>query len=190
MPLPIIPNVYRVTFNYSNSSGVTAHNVLHFLAASGDEEDLGDEISSNLSSNMFAPLYNGVRPDTFTILKLDGSSAGVEYVNLNSADGQGSGEAVPAAAAVLSLRTATRGPRGRGRLFLGPVTEDQLDSGRIDSVVAVNTVTAWETFAAAMAIATKPMVVASYTHSDAEVVTGFSMRSAAGTLRRRQNQLL
>jgi hypothetical protein len=190
MALPVIENVFRCTLNFGSTGGVIAHNVLHLLSDTGDEADLADKFETHLTTNMLSVIHDGVGIESFSIIELNGTDATQIFTNGSSADGQATGDIIPAQAAVLSLHTATRGPRGRGRLFLGPLSESVNIDGLVSGVANAATVAAWIAFAAAMQTDGWTLGVASYVHADFHPVLSFSMRNQAGTLRRRQNQLL
>jgi len=99
---------------------------------------------------------------------------------------------IPNAAAVLSLRTPQRGARGRGRQYIGPVSEAALTDGKIVESYRGAMVGAWQD--AGVSLAGSPITasfgVASYAHAEVNGVTSISMRVPGGTQRRRQNQLV
>ena len=189
-PLPVIANVYRCTWNYTAFGGVTAHNVLHFESTSSDEAGLAATIEDNLTTNMISPVYDIVTVESVDVIKLDGSSATQNFPISSGASGTTTGDIIPAAAAVLSLHTAQRGPEGRGRLYIGPIGETLNSDGLISTVATAAVVTAWEAFATAIAADDWLHVVASYVHAVARPVISYSMRPQLGTVRRRQEQLL
>lgn len=191
MPLPVIPDVFRVTWNWTAQSAVTPHNVMHVLSASADEALIAASLMDNLTTNMIALLQDEQTLETMDIIKLDGTSAQQTFTSTTDVDGQGTGDAIPAQAGVLSMHSAQRGPRGRGRLYIGPVHESHSAGGMITpSDLPAAIALAWTNFAAAIEPDDISICVASYVHSDAHVVTTFSMRSALGTMRRRQDQLV
>lgn len=192
MPLPVIAETFRVTFNWAAVVGVTAHNVLYFQSVAGDEAQLAADIDAELSTNMLYPLNNGVTLDSVDIIALDGVSATQHFAIASAVTGSGTGEIVPAAAAIINLHTLQRGPRGRGRIFLGPVTEDKLTNGMLAGSTAAVLQAAWTDFIADMAAtaAQWSWKVVSAAHADAHSVQTIGVRAAAGTLRRRQDQLV
>lgn len=190
MTLPVIENVFRCTWNWEPTGGIHPNNVLHFLSDTGDEADLADKLDDNITTNMISMMHDGIHIARYEIIKLDGTSATQIFASESSADGAGSGDVVPAAALVLSMHTTVRGPRGRGRLYMGPMCEGNMVDGMIGSGIAVATVTAWTTFAGAMQTDGWTHGVASYEHSDFNPVLSYSVRPQLGTMRRRQDQLV
>jgi len=139
---------------------------------------------------MLAPLPNGVTMESVDIIALDGASATQPFAITNSADGQATGEILPAYAAVVGLHTNHRGPQGRGRIYLGPIGESASVHGFLPTESPGEITTAWSDFANDMQGDGFTLVVASYVHEVAYTVSGISVRQALGVQRRRQNQLL
>ena len=193
MALPVIENVFRCTLNWSTADGVTPRNVFHVRStAPATELEIADAINTSTTVEMWNLVGAGYHVDSVTVLALDGSSAGDEKLLAAGNNGGGAGDPIPSACAVLTQRTAQRGPRGRGRLYLGPMAEGDAGSGLIPGTKLTACVEAWIEFNENLVNdATTPcvMVVASYTHADAHNVTNFSMNPIQGTQRRRQNQL-
>lgn len=193
-PLPVIGNCVRVTLNWSDVVGVTPRNVLHLITASVDGEEIGAALDEVFQDNpdAFQTVSTAALLQSYSILPLDGSSATQEVQALGTdVTGGASGETLPAAAAVISFRTPQRGPRGRGRLYLGPMGEASLANGIVVESYRNSAVSSWQAIAAALPSTsiTASLGVASYVHAEVNGVTSISMRPAAGTVRRRQNQL-
>lgn len=194
MPLPVIADVFRVTFDWSTSGGVTPRNVIHVqdLGHARSEADVGSDIGEVLGSvaHLFECVKDSYTLGQLTVIKLDGSSASV-VVPFSTTNGQASGDIIPASSGVLSLRTEVRGPRGRGRLFLGPVGEGAQAGGILSSGVVSDMQAAWLTAADELQSLSPglPLVVASYKHGDAHPVSNIIMDPVCGTQRRRQTQL-
>src|SRR6478752_10515752 len=131
-PLPTIGNCVRVALNWTAVGGVDPINVFHLITASTNESDIAAALDDAFQANTgcFQALMANYTLDTYTITLLDGSSAG-QVVNAlgTPITGGGGGNMVPQVAAVLSMHTPQRGPRGRGRLYIGPVGETEIDSG-------------------------------------------------------------
>lgn len=194
-PLPTIGNCVRVTLNWSDVQGVTPRNVLHLITASVDGEEIGaalDEVFTEYP-DAFQTISTSALLQSYSILPLDGSSATQEVQSVGTdIVGGASGETIPAAAAVISFRTNQRGPRGRGRLYLGPMGEGALANGIVVESYRNSAVSSWQAIAAdlpASPIAAS-LGVASYVHAEVGGVSSISMRAPAGTVRRRQNQLV
>src|SRR3954451_12387594 len=61
-------------------------------------------------------------------------------------EGDGTGDMVPNCAQVVSFHTTQRGPRGRGRAYIGPVTEGNITNGSFTDTFTGGVVSQWETF--------------------------------------------
>lgn len=194
-PLPTITNVVRVDFPWNTGAGVAPHNTIHLITGEDDLDQIGADLGAAFdaaTNNPWAFLYSGYSLDNVLLTPLNGTSAG-QVVELGTTiEGSGSGGLIPASAAVLSFRTTQRGPRGRGRIYLGPIGEASQADGIVASNTRTETIAAWNEVKASLAASTSlaDLAVASYVHSEAGVVTSISMRTQAGTLRRRQNQLV
>jgi hypothetical protein len=193
MPLPIIPDVYRIAVNQSHG-GLDVVNVIHVHSTGSD--------SQNSICHIVQEAWE--EPDSFqdfqttdtvyqscSILKLDGSAATVEIPWESGLDGNGAdaGTAVPNnVACVYTLRTLFGGRSRRGRMYIGGIPNTYIDS----------TETAWVTgnadFDAAADVFTDyvnghlddgSFIVASYVHADWKLVTSTVRRSYIGSQRRR-----
>lgn len=194
-PIPTIGNCVRVTLNWSTQGGVAPRNVFHLITASEDEVAIGlalDAAFTDDGADAFQALDDSYTLLSYSVMVLDGSSATQVVDATEVITGGGSGEMIPNAAAVLSMRTLQRGSRGRGRQYIGPISEAALTDGRVVGSYRLAMVAAW--IDAEQTLAASPIAasfgVASYVHSEVSGVTSWSMREPAGTQRRRQNQLV
>nr|CRY96845.1 hypothetical protein [uncultured prokaryote] len=194
-PLPTIGNCVRVALNFTNYGGVAPVNVFHLITDSDDEEEIANTVHDGFldgDSNCFAGVSSQYSIATIGVTILDGSSAGQVITQPQTVGGLAGSAPIPAVAAVLSLRTSQRGSRGRGRLYLGPIGEGVFDNGIIDTSVAGPMVQGWKDLQLYLVASTlnASLGVASYTHEEVNGVTAITMRSQAGTQRRRQDQLV
>jgi hypothetical protein len=197
-PLPTIANVFRCRWIFTRTTTATPlpTNVFHVLAASGaSESDVAGSLNAAWAvptlGHMIGPLPTTLSPTAVGITALDGTSAEqIEAVTV-VASGSGTGNIIPNQAAVVSFHTAQRGARGRGRIYLGPTTEDQVNDGVFDAAGAAQLLDGWGDFIAALPGQTPSLelVIASYVHADAHVVTSLRVDSIVGTQRRRLDQL-
>lgn len=191
-PLPVIADTYRVTWNFSGSEGVTPRIVQHFYSPSSDVDVFGASLIAVLEDDLFYPMPGAFEPETIDVLPLDGTTP-TKTFDLPEAVAFCSGDSdfSPASAYVLSLQTAVRGPRGRGRSYIGPVADSTIQDGHVFGPSHDAIQVAWaNTLIAAAAL--DPLIslcVASYTHEEMNVVTGLTVRNVIGTQRRRQDQL-
>ena len=194
-PLPTIGNCVRVTINWSTYGGVTPRNVIHLITASEDGAAIGAALDEAFDTypDAWQILQSSFALQSYSVLPLDGTSATQEIAHTGDpVVGGGGGNMVPAAGGVLSLRTLTRGPQGRGRLYIGPTGENVITDGIIGLSYINSAITSWQGVQDVLADApiNASLGVASYTHAEVHGVTSISMRAPAGTQRRRQNQLV
>jgi len=187
-PLPIIEDTFRIALKWGATNMV---NVIHIH----DSARTAPQIATLLASTVKQPMWQS--NTTFAkITQVDitplGTAAGtLTYMTDGSAKwgGTQSGEHVTNCAAVISFKTMFRGPANRGRLYLGPLSEASLANGLVVDASRTGLAAAWATFGADLIAASAEHVVASYVHSTALTVVGWSVRPAAGTQRRRQDRL-
>jgi hypothetical protein len=125
------------------------------------------------------------------VLPLDGTSATFDTPIGAAIHGGGSGGVLPQICSVISLHTATRGARGRGRMYIGPMGETQISNGIIGSGTQNTMLTGWGDFHDDLLTKTSgtELAIASYKHGDVHPVINLRVDGVAGTQRRRQNQL-
>jgi hypothetical protein len=194
VPLPVIADVWRVTFNWTRAFGVQPRNVIHVNRTSlgaSTEEEVGTAILAAYPANLHAPIRVEHVLASLTVLALDGSSAGVDVPGTGQTGGEGSGDVIPNMCAIVSMRTAQRGPRGRGRQYVGPIVETVQNDGSLDGTIRANMLTAWEDFQSNLEAGDPPLslCIASYKHADFHSVTNITVDPIVGTQRRRLAQL-
>lgn len=192
MPLPVIADTFRCTLNWSTFGGVTPRNVFHLQSPTAGEEEVGTAIHDAWTDDMAGCVSDQFLIDSVTVLKLDGTSAGIDTPMGAGFAGQASGDIMPSSALVLSLKTGHRGPSGRGRMYLGPTTEADCSGGFYDgSVTRTDIITAWANFAAAVLADTANCLfgVASYHDEEFRGIFNIGIKDVLGTQRRRQDQL-
>jgi hypothetical protein len=187
-PLPEIADTYRVVFNWNVDNIV---NVTHFHADEKTPKLIYDAIEAHVTDNMWSTNLNSHKITSVEVTPLDGT--GATYTKTTDASskwgGTLSGDAIMNCASVLSQHTVFRGPANRGRMFIGPMAEGALSNGIINTATRGAMESAWTTFQIAMIGADIQHVVASYRHQTAITVLNYSVREAAGTMRRRQSRL-
>jgi len=190
-PLPTITDVFRCTFNWTLFDGVAPKNVIHVRAPSATEEQVAIEVLAALQTHQFEGMPEDFVLDTLDVLPLDGATATFSAPGDGYNSGGGSGDFSPASAAVVSLRTAQRGARGRGRVYVGPLQESVMTDGHFNSGNVTELGTAWVDFRQALidSAITAHLCVASYVHADSHDVASIAVDSILGTQRRRQDQL-
>lgn len=192
MPLPVIPNTFRVTLNWTRP-GLTAHNVIHVRgSAATTYADVLANLEAAANQDMWDAQGTGSSIDSITILELDGTSAGAEFATSPGTKWVGgaaeTGAMIPICQ-IVRLRTGLQGRRNRGRVFLPWVDEQTYANGGISSSVFNTVTTGWEAFRVSLATALTPLVVASYAGATANNVTSCLALSKTGTVRRRTDQI-
>lgn len=210
-PLPTIPGIHRVAFQWhSSGSGATAVNVMHFHGASTDTLALKNLLDASVTAGMWTHTLNAASIFQLAITPLDGTS-GTDIYTVSGTKwtgGTASTDFVPQVAAIVSLRTAERGRRRRGRVFLPFIGEQYIANGSITTAVSTAQ-GAWDAFLAAMTTGSYPLHIASYGHSyhksgghgspitytpytwppDSRPVTRATYETLLGTMRPRQSRL-
>jgi hypothetical protein len=162
---------------------------MHLRSASLDEAGIRAALNANWTNNMQKTMASTYDQDTMEIIKLDGTSPTQTFAGVGNSSGQGNDQVVPQVATIISLRSLQRGPQGRGRLFLPAVAENMQNNGRLDPTNLALQQTAWEDFIDAMSLDSADLVVASYTHSAAYLVTSVIAQPVTGTQKRRIDRL-
>jgi len=193
MPLPVIPFVFRCSWDFSTFNGVTPANVFHVFSSAGTDADIGELIWASAPEGLLLPVHEGFEPTAVTVLPLDGVTAGVTVPKPPGGPTlcQGDGQFIAEAAVVLKMATGVRGPSGRGRQFLGPIGEGTQQDGLIVGDTLTDLVPHWADFRAALAVDTTLLVVASYTNESSAPVLegGFNVNPGVCLQRRRLLQL-
>lgn len=190
MALPVIEDVWRITLNWESNTMPSTHNVFHLHAPSGTGADVADFLQTNLDATMFRPICDVYVLNSFSLIKLDGLTPSFDVTMTTPIDGLGDGQPVPAVAGIISFKSTQRGPQGRGRQYIGPVGESDMQNGiALYDTDALET--AWTTFTEAAQSNDPPMDfgVASYTHEAFYGVAQFHAPLKLATQRRRQDAI-
>jgi len=191
--LPVIANVFRVTLEWNTVNGVTPRNVMHFKDGSGAASVTGvlNTVKSHFQADQFLAMKDSYQITSVTGIKLDGSSGSVTVDSTAAANNTGgsTGAIIPAESAVIKLATGLRGRDNRGRVFVGPVTENSSEAGLLVESIRTAMTGAWVDFAIAMAGDNIALGVASYRHTHWNQVLDLVCRSRVGSTRRRLDQL-
>src|SRR4029453_2524292 len=146
----VIPNACRIRINWNLGDGKVAHNICYA------QWNGTPALTVALADSVKAALVNGA---TWTALAafintatslasvtlLDVRSATATEVTSAAAATVGAGTAAlpDEVAVVLTLRTANRGPSGRGRIYIPGFAQAAMQSGNVISPGAVTAVTNW-----------------------------------------------
>lgn len=189
-PLPVIPNVARVTLRWNHDSGISPRNVWNFNAPTHTEQQISDFIEAHMIGDMFLAVHQNFHIEGCDVIFLDGTSATHSFNWTIQPEGNATGDIIPQVANVVSFHTDVRGPQGRGRMYLGPVGESVVNAGNISFTTLASIRDAWDTFITDTVAADDVLlVVATYTHADAATVRSATVKQLTGTQRRRMDQL-
>lgn len=185
--LPIITDVYRAAIEHSTNAGETSTNVIHILATSTTPSGVAIGLDAHMTAACWGELHADYVNTQLRITKLDGTSPTQVFPVANPSRwvGGASGQKVPEAAWGLTLYSSTRGRSARGRLFIGPVSESQIDDGRFTSTGVTDATAAWGTYLNDLVSASSPLMIASYKLATAYQITHVTGRLGVRTQRQR-----
>ena len=187
MALPVIADVFRCALTLTGSALGSSTNVFHISAPGATATDVANGIDtaaasgdpwSNVASSFGAPQV--------VVTPLDGVSGSHAQILSNVTPGIG-GSVLYESALVIKLGTGFSGREHRGRMFIGPLTEDHVSAGVIDSAVVSDEFTQITDFITALNGLAIPMDlgVASYKLSTWSSVTSIIVTGQQRTQRRR-----
>ncbi len=192
LPPPVIADVYKVTLAWDRDQGVEARNVFHVQSPGNTESGVATDIDTSLTGAMFSAQVDTQALHRIFVEKLDGTTASITHALAVTRTGQiVGGQPVPSTCSLISIKTARRGPRGRGRIYLGPVGETVQNAGVLAPATVTALTGAWFTFWTALESLATPqfMGIASYKHLDFNRLINISCDGVLATQRRRQQQL-
>jgi hypothetical protein len=137
---------------------------------------------------MLWPVSSLFEPTHWTVQPLDGVTASQQFIRTDTnqmCGGDPGNDSIMEGAAVLSFRSSQLGPRGRNRLFIGPIAESAQAEGVLDDDVPTTLVARWSAFQALLLAGDAALRVASYVHADSHPITTLLCNSHMGTQRRR-----
>jgi hypothetical protein len=194
MPLPLITDVYRVALQWVGPSASAGVNVLHVRSPANTVTQVAFDFRDATHVNMWVTI-----PDSFAVANikvdaLDGTGAQAVLNTLGTPGlqgGTGSNEYSPAVAALVSLRTDLSGRTHRGRVYVGPTSEEAQAQGHLTVPTQATLQTAWDAFINELTTKTIPqhLCIASYTTATSRDVTQAIVRFGLGTQRRRQSRV-
>lgn len=156
MPLPIVDDTYYVRFVWESSTGPRpASHGLYFRDVLGTQNAaaLGADVVANCTANMWRLIASVASIRRILVYPLDDVSAPVEptfTIGVAALSGSGAGDPIPQGAAVVTVKSALRGPAWRNRTYLPFVGESEQASGTLTSSSVTTAQTAWNTFGGAM----------------------------------------
>lgn len=189
MPLPVIGDVFRVAMIYQAHAGLTAVNVMNVRAPALADVDISASFDTNWTLGQLVLCGSSLNMVRLETIKLDGVSPTHIFGVPSEASGSGGADTIPASAAIVSIRTGVRGPRGRGRLFLPFVAEGTQADGTLNESNRATCAAAWSDFFIALAADGITPGVASYKHSTFEPWTTVNVDPVVGTVRARLERI-
>jgi hypothetical protein len=191
MPLPVIADVWRVVYKWTDGS---AHAVsvthVHDTTSALNAAGVFAILDANVDGAMWYSVSSAASIVTVSLTKLDGVSAAVDFPTGSPAKWTGSigGQSIPQLAALVKATTGFRGPKNRGRMFIPFTSEAAQADGVIDAGQLAAGQTAWDDWRDDLNAANLVPVVASYKHSTAEGISKYLCEAESGTQRRRQQR--
>lgn len=192
MPLPVISNVYRAAFTWTNTdTGFSAVNVMHFKKSGSNPAALATSLAGAVHQDMWAFQGSHSHIREVDITPLDGAGVTYPYITGSGtvwSGSDGSNDHNPQVANIIKIVTAKRGRSYRGRVFLPWVCENLQANGVLDSGTLATVQAKWVAFATTMTGDGWDQVVASYLHATSEEVIGYLAERQTATQRRRQKR--
>lgn len=198
IPLPVIPDVYRVTLNWvSSANSQIAANVMHFKMVTGNELSVKNAIDANVTAGMWQVVMQTSRVQSLSIIKLNGVNATVSFpvTGAKWAGSVSTQDFNPALSVIVKHMTGLRGRDNRGRTYLPMCGDASLDFGAVNGTNPATMNAAWAAFLSAMTSAVCLPVVAAYDRAHAgagahdSLIIQYLAETVIGTQRRRQQRL-
>lgn len=186
MALPVIADVFRVVFNWSNPFGSDqVVSVQHFRNATS-AADLAADIDAEFVTNMLLAQPDGVDAESLDITALDGVSGAVNFPLSNWTGEGGAAEPVPGLNVLVLGSTGLRGSANRGRIFLPSARESIIDDGLLNAGGQFSIESAWTDFLTGLTGTGSEWGVASYAHADFDAYINVSVPRMLGIIKRRR----
>lgn len=199
--LPVIPGAVRVMLIWRLGTASSASISFGVTTQLTNMSALFTAIDAHITQAMWAAMTNQSLASEMHLFPYDGvTPTFVQSVSGSKYQG-GSGtadEALIAPAALISLRTASRGPQARGRIFLPYTSELQSANGSLVPAAQTALQTAWDAFRTSMSGAGVPLAVISLSTNQtttpprsptARPVISTTAELRLATQRRRQSRL-
>lgn len=192
--LPIIPNTYRVTLLWGANLGIACRNTFHVNKAGTTLAAIWGNLDTAfgapaLAASQWQACGVGFGCQTALVYDLGTTNAGEVRTLTRGLVGGGANDVIPGASPIITIRSSQRGPQGRGRLYLPPVTEDQQAGGKLTAGALTTMGAAWATFLGSLAGNGVAFGMASYKHAAFHPFTSVVVESALATRRPRQNKI-
>jgi len=194
-PLPTIADVFRIVLPWSTFAGITPRNVFNVRCTdTSDVTEIAQQIGGVFTAsgpNCFNVMNSNFHFIDINITPLDGATASSDVRLEAEVAGVADSEILPAVATLVKFKTAQRGPRGRGRMYVGPCCENNVVNGSVSPANLLAMGNSWTAFIEDLLLGSPSIEfgVASYLHSDFHPLTSVLVEQVLGTQRRRQGQL-
>lgn len=199
--LPVIPGAVKVTLVWSLVGQASATTSFGITTSLTDMSAIFTAVDSHIAQGMWGALTGLASVTQVELFRYDGVTptfiqavSGAKYTGgAGAAD-----DALIAPAVLVSLRTASRGPNARGRIFLPFVSEQTTGNGSIVPADVPALQAAWDAFRTGMSGGGTPMAVISLSTNTtvspprsptARSVVSLTVEGHLGTQRRRQTRL-
>lgn len=186
-PLPIIPETYRITINYTDATGkFLGSNVINVFAAASNTDTVGTTVASVMTTAMFDTTSTSVVIPSIDVIPYDGISPTKSFVVVGMTGGS-VGQWIPNTALVVTLKTPFRGRSFRGRVYVGFPAEGITADGIFEVTPVNNVLTGWQQFQLDLLSNAMAQSVVSTLLSLATLILTYEANSRNDTQRRRLN---
>jgi hypothetical protein len=191
-----VPDGCKVTWAYTDGDTVCSNTLWYTQPGAWDQADmtaLATAINNRLTAdfdNLISEDFSGIDVKAYDMRSQDGPVSTVT----STWEGQVVGEAAPAqCAGVVTLRTGNRGRSGRGRIYIGGLSNTNITTNELSSGWVTAAITFLDGLVYATATAGWYWCVVSFQHNKvardegyAQFINSYEVRSAVlGTQRRR-----
>lgn len=187
----VIPNTYRCAIRML-AGGRSITNVIGVRGSSSGQQAAAAAAvlaAWKVASGPLSRISSLVSMADVTAIDLSSTSGGISIVTDTTLGGITAGNALStrAASALISWNGSTRSKSSRGRLYLGPLMESDIntDGATLVSAVATSLGTAMTNFRSSLATAGFPLVVISQKNAATTDVTSHAVQGTIATQRRR-----
>lgn len=186
MALPVIADVFRCVFHWSNTlTSDEVVSVQHFR--NGDSAAaLAADLDASFVTNMLLAQPDGTDVVSVDITALDGVSGAVTFPMTTWTGEGGAAEPIPGLNVLVLGSTGLRGSANRGRIFLPACRESIIDDGLLNAGGQFSIEEAWNDFLTTLVAAGTEWGVASYVTPDFDAYISVSVPRMLGIIKRRR----
>lgn len=191
--MPVVPLGLQLVMTYSGPGGSTATNVLNFIDIGGTFDQASVDTVATAWANYWEAFGSSAWSVDPSVEALDLTVDPPAVLDADTGGPVGSDASAPltpGCALVVSLRAASGGRSGRGRIYLPGVPDSSVDTaGTVSSGLITDLITDFTTMAVAAAGAGFIPAVYSRTDGIVRAVSSFGVSPVIDTQRRRQGRL-